>query len=264
MNYIPLEDIIAEHETLLSTYYQSGSSESSVIYPKIARCLQEIGAKILPIKETILLCENSGVDLPADFVSLISAKLCDVRVIDTDLGTPLGQISFQKRYLHLEPCMTENSYNHDEFGRYKNIYVVEKSKVIVHEVKDLVIGTPQLGCCNPFNKSRYDIEIKNGQMLTNFTEGKIHMIYRSSLFDKGIMIPDYPEIINWLLAEMEVLILRTLLMNTTADVSQRFQLAKAELHIYKENARTFWKRNDMKDFNNLNMYFKARFKKFSR
>lgn len=261
INYIPLEELIDEHITSLYSYYDAGL-DTSLLYGHIVRCLGQMGFKILPIKDTIINIENYGSDLPSDYVSLIS--LYSSTKINKSTPVLHGQITYEKEYCHVEPCMTENSYNHNEFGRYKNIYVFENDNYQINVTKPLIIGTKIDGCNNPINLRNYDAEIKNKQILTQFETGSLFLVYRSSITEGGILVPDYPEITSWLLAEMETYSLRHLLLNTTNDVVQRYNLVKQELHIAKENARSFWKRNSLQDFFDVKAYLNRGFKILSR
>ncbi len=261
MKYVSIEDLLEESKASLYSFYDAGL-DTALLYGHVARCLGTIGAKILPIKEVILNIENHGCDLPADYSSLISLNSCTKIKYETPVVH--GQISYEKKFCHVEPCMNENSYNHDEFGRYKNIYVFENESFEINDTRILRISNDIAGCVNPRGQKNYDAEIKNNQILTQFETGTLFMVYRSSITEGEILIPDYPEIITWLLAEMEVQALRHVLLNTTKDVAQRYALVKQELHIAKENARSYWKRNSLQDFFNLKNYLNRRFTQYTR
>jgi hypothetical protein len=237
MDYISIEELISEVELNLSSYFQSGSVDSSIFYGKVKRCLSEIGVKILPKKSDILYVNNYTVDLPSDYNSLILLMSCETKGYLVNDNPAL--ITYEQAVCDIPIC--------HEF--------------LVHNViKVLTLGHEHNSCVNPTNIKKYDVEIKNNKIYTQFESGTLYIDYRAVLEkDSEILIPDVDRIKEWLILEMERAAMKYLYFNTTSDVGQRLQYSDRELHIAKENARALWKLNSQKDFNNLKKALQDRF-----
>jgi hypothetical protein len=258
MDYISIEELISEVELNLSSYFQSGSVDSSIFYGKVKRCLSEIGVKILPKKSDILYVNNYTVDLPSDYNSLILLMSCETKGYLVNDNPAL--ITYEQAVCDIPICHTENMYGHNEFGRYQ-VYQRVNHEFLVHNViKVLTLGHEHNSCVNPTNIKKYDVEIKNNKIYTQFESGTLYIDYRAVLEkDSEILIPDVDRIKEWLILEMERAAMKYLYFNTTSDVGQRLQYSDRELHIAKENARALWKLNSQKDFNNLKKALQDRF-----
>jgi hypothetical protein len=257
---ISIEELLNEVEITLSSYFQSGIIDTTLLYPHVRRCLGLIGVKVLPIKETQLLVENYGVALPGDFFSLILLLSTDTK--NYAHTPPQGLLTFERK--HLDTVITHDDNNIpliNEFNRYSVVQRTNIELLTSTTTKIPIIGNHIPGCVNPYNAKKYDLEIKNNRILTQFESGVLHMEYRADSED--IMIPDFPEIIEWLKAECIKLCFSQMYYNTTEDVVQRLQFSSAELHILKENARTFWKRHSVAEFNQLKKYLQDNFNKTS-
>jgi hypothetical protein len=264
INYVSISDLLAEHETQMSSYYQSGVTDTGFLYPLTNRLLGLIGVKILPIKEEVLYVSNYGVDLPNDYNSLI--LLLSATSQQTSSVIPSGQFTYEQSVCDTEIACKDSSFQLiNEFGRYAVVQRIPIETITSSHTTIVVLGTKLDNCKNPFNSKKYDAEIKNGRILTQFETGVLYMQYRALIAnDNDILIPDYSEITNWILMEWDKALLKHLYYNTTLDVSQRLQYSDKELHIAKENARTFWKRHEVQDYNDLKNALQNDFVKKSR
>ena len=258
MNYILASEIVNEVESNLFSYFQSGTVDSGILYPVIQRSLALIGVNILPFKSATLNVQNYTVSLPIDYNSLKLAILSETSKIIT---TPIqGVTTYEQAVTEIPICKTECDYGYNEFGRFQVIQRINHDVYYHTSTKILTVGNQISGCVNPYNFAKYDVEIKNNEFLCQFETGQIYIEYRALLEDnKEILVPDYSEIKTWLIAECEKKILKYVYFNTTDDVSQRLQYSDKELHIAMENARTFWKRHSVSEFNDLKRYLQNNF-----
>ena len=290
MNYIKADDLINEVQINLHTYFQNGLVDSSILYPVIQRNLELIGVKILPKKSAVIHINNYVANLPKDFYSLIYALSTETKVIESlpikghvtyeDLDYAKenlnGKIIHEEAYeesIHKiisDSEFIEKGYlsSVDEFGRFRVIQKIDKMIYVNTATKVLSISHDSnidSLCLNPTLKSNYDIELKNNKIFAKFQTGSIYIEYRTLLEEDGeLLIPDYSEIKSWLIAECEKKIFQYLYYNGLADTVQRLQFSDKELHILRENARTFWKRHSYSDFVEMKKHFIYNFNRLSR
>ena len=284
LNYVSVDEIINEAEHIVSSYTQAGLVSTDFLYPYLQRCLANLGATILPTKETILNVENFGVRLPDDYHSLIllmgSSSKATLNIppqaqvtyeTPAYIGSPISAFVTNPTNIEIDipiafnnPIGLQNpTFAFDEKGAFSITQRINSQIYYHNEVSLLTLGTNMNNCFNPFNKHRYDVEIKNKHIYTNFEKGVVFMEYRAMSQD-DIMVPDIPLIKEWLINESIVKILSYLYLNTTNDIIQKLQYAKAELHVAKQNASNVWRSINLEQFKDLKRYLQNNFIKTSR
>lgn len=266
MDYIKAEDIINEVKLNLKSYFESAIVDESILYPEILNCLGELGVKFLPKKTMVFQLTSKETKLPSDFHSLIFAAACDWKT--QKLYKPPVAVTYQKRVCELPICHTECDYCHDEFGRYQIVQKIDQSIIRYKLEKQLILDAESTqcdSCFNPKHKSQWDISITDGILSTQINTGTVYMEYRTKLeADGSIIIPDFSRIRNWLKWHLIHHVLQLVWYNMDGDTYQRYQDAKRELHIAKENAKAFYKMYSFQEFTELKKMLRKEFNNLSK
>lgn len=76
LKYIEAQELIRETKNELSSYFEKGALDESLLYPIIRTCLSKMGLKILPVKKIVLKLDQGKAELPCDFYKLDFALGC--------------------------------------------------------------------------------------------------------------------------------------------------------------------------------------------
>lgn len=205
MDYVTLDEFIAEFESLFKNYADTNDIDKLLIKTIVIEELRKFGKNICDKREDIIDIKNSQGLLPEDFKSLILAlKL-----------TPNEEINNkpeQEKRLIIERQRIENpaewtTTTRDYFVNYCESKVVTE-KVYTYNEKIGCVYTPHfLSLSKGFSNSTLDtnclnlhpsirntysdtISITNRTIRTNFREGKIYFQYNSlPMIDDEIVIP---------------------------------------------------------------------------
>ena len=205
MDYVTLDEFIAEFESLFKNYADTNDIDRLLIKTVVIEELRKFGKNICDKREDIIDIKNSQGLLPEDFKSLILAlKL-----------TPNEEVNNkpeQEKRLIIERQRIENpaewtTTTRDYFVNYCESKVVTE-KVYAYNEKIGCVYTPHfLSLSKGFSNSTLDtnclnlhpsirntysdtISITNRTIRTNFREGKIYFQYNSlPMIDDEIVIP---------------------------------------------------------------------------
>lgn len=205
MDYVTLDEFIAEFESLFKNYADTNDIDRLLIKTIVIEELRKFGKNICDKREDIIDIKNSQGLLPEDFKSLILAlKL-----------TPNEEVNNkpeQEKRLIIERQRIENpaewtTTTRDYFVNYCESKVVTE-KVYAYNEKIGCVYTPHfLSLSKGFSNSTLDtnclnlhpsirntysdtISITNRTIRTNFREGKIYFQYNSlPMIDDEIVIP---------------------------------------------------------------------------
>ena len=269
LKYIEAQELIRETKNELSSYFEKGALDESLLYPIIRTCLSKMGLKILPVKKVVLKLDQGKAELPCDFYKLdfaLGCGFCEDTLVDFNVPQFL-----EYEVSGINICETECDYCTDDCGNLYGIRQYYNSwSTNYTELFPLTVGKDASpfctqGCFEVLNK-RFpnEITIKNGQIYANFLEGHIYMEYLTNLeSDNGdLLIPDQQTIKDWIKHEMLFVCFRKLYMNNDADVVQRLNWVQSQLAIYQVNAQSLYKRWEVSEYYDMRKVFRTRFKKY--
>lgn len=250
IRYIDAQDIIDDVKNTLSHYFSAGKLDMS-IYPRVIRSMVQRMArrrgKISPIKSTVIELSDYQAVLPEDFDRIVLAMMCDAGKVY--IKNPTKWSVDQKIVTELNLCEGKYSVCTDSCGRMTKLIENREYDPFLYE--EFVVMTPAMtpnmswcdkNCFN-FNKGRadrwsFEITESRGRRVFSSTEesGKVYIEYRSNLEQEdGFMVPDVPQIRDWIYAALIVESLRYLWYRGE-EVQGRLQLAERDLYVKKEEA----------------------------
>lgn len=268
MRYIHSDEIINDLKNRMSRYFASSKVDESVLPRVIASCLGEMGAKIFPVKRTMVDVLKCKGELPADFRKVLMAVTCNHRV--EWHPTSVAKHTEDRIVCSLGPCETMCDVYLDDCGNmHKIVQTIDLKK---YEYQDFEILKPTTGCkaycdgnsINLKSRSSDEFEIRhNGrrwEMVTSFDEGTVYIEYQGELIQEdGFMIPDNEIIKGWIFEEMRKEVY-TYLWDSGEEVQGKMQHAEGLAHIKKEQARQLWNRSGISSYYNLANKLQARYK----
>lgn len=246
IEYITYDQLMASIESDISSYADSGLIDRGK-YIKIARKVNEdLGLKIFKEVEGSLKIENYKADLPPDFKFLQLALIC---------GEPtqyhLGPGSIFGTHTE-ETNVTAGCVKPDKICLNSNggaYWVTQtfKDKTVqlpkLHPIKLTKKSLKYCGdkCVNTTWSGAYELDLENGQAVTNFREGEIYINYLSDMVDKdnNILIINHPLLVPFYEYAIKKHIFENLLMNGDADVERRYMMIKNELRDARVAALNF-------------------------
>ena len=265
-NYIPAEEIVNIVLLELSSYFDANMVDESLLYSEIASCLEFLGKKVLPVKDTALTISNYCVSVPNDFDSLLQAMICEVYTETRTNSSP--SLSYEKHITDIPACSTSCDFCKDDCGNLYQIYMrFEDYEYTLKNLSQLVLSSTSESfdsdCVCP-TSSDYDITIKNGKFFTQFKEGTLYIKYKSKIMtNDGILIPDVYEIKEWLKFHLHYVIFRKLIRNKDDNVANLYQESKQEASIWKEIVRSKLKQKDFTEYMNLKAFLQRQFNMMS-
>lgn len=267
-NFIDAQELLAEVRNFLGKYMERALLDDSVFYPKIRSCLAKCGAKIYPVNSTVVPVKDYRAELPTDFHKLVIAIGCfDYTTTSYNENPQLHDVPESEITNFL---ITKPSYTClDECG--ENFYVIQKYETFSVTYRDytaLKVSKNSWPKCskNCFNKTQLSdqqIEITD-HITANFSTGWIFLEYLQNLEsqDQDLIIPDYPQIRDWIKAACITEGLKFLYLNGE-DVERKWQQFKLEEITLESNARSFVKMFEFKEIFDVRKLFFGRYKKYS-
>jgi hypothetical protein len=263
MNFIDAEEIINIVKNNLNTYFESNLIDDSILYPRLEICLGELGVRAYQKTSVTLDVKNGKAKLPDDFHSLLYAFSCSsYKVKEPKIQ---GIIGYEHRICDIPKCKTACDYCHDDNGMYQIMQRFEDTYVWHKDAKCLTVTEMVDNDCNNERPrlKKDETAINDGYIYTAFDTGTVYIEYRKT--SATLMVPDYPEIRDWLISEMTTMTFQRIWYNRDDDnVIQRYQESKAETAIKKYNKTVFWRRFERRDFNDLKKELIRNSKKLSR
>jgi hypothetical protein len=178
--------IVAEVKEQLKSYFNSGIIDD-MMFPKwIEHCLRRFRKSSFRIEETILEVCDYQACLPEGFAGAREAWMCSVWKSspiqaasslyyqkDCRIGTE-DLSSCDPCFLTQEDCDTSYAVTH----KVTDTYLFSFRRTFLLTPGNMPSTRCQIGwCANEHASTMYTYDIHNGNIVTNFAEGKIHLIY---------------------------------------------------------------------------------------
>lgn len=228
-----LKSLIAEILTGIRKYDDLGLVDYRTLNLIIKNELSRFGSNVMERRSKVIEVVNGKAKLPDNFSRLRVAMRCDVTKVEPEI-----EIDDQWRMDTYTSRRTENTYEWDNATEthfkqsYKEVYeskLVRGSRIkfsyYPYEILSLKKGFNRdlltADCINKQIskiKGSGEINITSDYIYTNFTEGDIYTVYESLQEDEDgeIVIPDYSNLIDYLIAVSSYKILRGLVINDEA------------------------------------------------
>ena len=244
LSYITLNQLMASVESDLRNFADNGMIDRGDVIKIVRKVNADIGLKINKENSVILDIENYKAELPVDFMYLQLAVLCTQEYHHT--GTPvLGTHTIEhnepvKHYNNQMPCVNECGGCYWVTQQFKD-KVIKYDRLVplylTREAKNL----SSENCLNLFWKSAYELDIQNGEIITNFRTGKIYISYLSDMVDEdgNVILLDHPLTTEYYEYAVKKHLLENYMLNNDADVSQKLMYIKNELRDAKIRALNF-------------------------
>jgi hypothetical protein len=231
LTYITFDQLMASIESDLSTFADNGLINRGTCI-KIARKVNhDIGLKIFKEKETTVKVENYKAELPEDFFYLQLALLCqEPQQYNLPTGTVWGTHTEETNITAgctrpLKSCL--NSCN----GAYWVTQTYKEKTVKMSNLSPVMLSKKSMkfcadGCPNTNWSSAYEIDVQDGQIVTNFREGDVYISYLSDMVDAegNVLILDHPLLTPFYEYAIKKHLLENIMLNGEADVERRLAL----------------------------------------
>lgn len=228
-----LKSLVAEILSGIRKYDDLGQIDYRTLDLILRNELKRFGSNVMERRSKVLEVINGKARLPENFSRLRSAIRCDVMKV-----VPEIEIDDQWRMDAYTARRTENTYEWDNATEthfkqsYKEIYeskLVRGSRIKFiynpYEILSLKKGfNRDLTTSDCINKNiskikgSGEINITADYIYTNFEEGDIYIIYEGLQEDEDgeIIVPDYSNLIDYLIATASYKLLRGLVINDEA------------------------------------------------
>lgn len=271
MEYITADELINSVLNQLKSYADSGVLDKSIFYDEIRYINRSLGLKLNKTESILLDVLNNNTDLPANFQKLIFAHGCYSYDVTTPVlnnqGHLLREEIIEAEYicpgqcnLCLDDCgnqivikeVTNEFKTHRYFETFPVCLKSTKKEYCEPECPNLEFKCPN------------EIIIKNGQILTNFKEGKLYIDYVTKLEDEdgNLLVPDDERLLKYYRAVLIYEGFKYLYNNGYADVAQRLQLAQAEKIDTEGRAKSIVRSSEFKDYLKLGIALRKRYQPF--
>lgn len=198
--FVSVEPLFAEVKEELSSYFASGAIDD-IMFPKwTEHCLKRFRKSAFKIAETVLQVRNYKACLPDDFEGVREAWACTTW--NSDLYQSATSQYYQKD-CRLDtvvddkcgPCAEgagscETNYNvvHKINGAY--FFSFRRTFLLTPGNMNAKMHCGE-NCPNVGASTPYTFDIKNGNLVTNFCDGTVHLIYYADPSIEGDqMVPD--------------------------------------------------------------------------
>lgn len=278
--YVDATVIINNVKNKLSSYFEQGSLDESLLYPTIKSCLDRMGYKVHPTKHKVIEVKDRYADLPNDFFKLnfaigsanyekidlptdsSPARYVEKAILSVDKGDNSNACQFKA------PCENGDiTLCGDNYGQLYQFYqefdmnVVKYSSVFAIKVVD----SGERASNFHTEDTPYFVTIKNGGIYANFN-GSIYIEYLSTMENEDLemIVPDYTQITDWIEKAMMVTCFEKLYLNGEGDVLQRLQYLNNSLGLAEAKARSFYKMLEVQDMYDIRTVMRSRFMKYSK
>jgi len=251
-----LEEFIAEIESDLSSYAESGDIDKISIKRWVTNELKRFGNDVLETGEEVLKVENSSATLPKTFKSLILALRVDVDRYECEGDKKLIEDSYiYKQYINNPAYFVEST------GQYQttcNSSIVTE-KITIHAKNTLNIhyknpkflsitkGIKNTGVLDPKclnlhpmirENAKYEASITGNHINTNFRDGFIYIQYKMLPTDENgeLMIPETRN--GFLEKYLEFYVKSRIVENLIANNRNPQSIAQM-LQLYKQEAQNY-------------------------
>lgn len=256
MNYITEDELFNLFENSYSYLVdrQNSTVDRTILFPKMAQMMQMLGNKSRVIKECITQVNNCSAELPSDFHKACVILGCfsqDYQALDRYDETIHTS---EENICSIGKCDSLCNYHQDCDGGHYRIIMKHHGQGVFNTYKRYVNLRPSRETYNVLhpsslnNKSQSEhiVDIRNGKINTNFEDGYIFLKYESvgEQFD----IVDNPQIIQWMIKELALVVMRHLYYSGEADYQQRIRSLVQETEVERLNALKYIKTSERSDF----------------
>lgn len=199
----PIAQLISLIKSSFRKFDQEGLIDETSIVKTVLWCNDQLGIGIREVKQCVVPVSNFRATLPVNFEKLYYAcALSATNTIVTDWKDPFDN-NFDRSVIY------EAEIQRDELGGSDNYGVIIKREgpKVIQEFRNfmnLSISAGSLDLCHsdcPNNRIRgkYQIEIKDGEIITQFKKGEIYLMYISTMQDNdgNLLFPFHPLITPW-------------------------------------------------------------------
>lgn len=244
LNYMTLNQLMASVESDMKKYADNGMIDRGDIIKVVRKVNEDIGLKIYREREAIIeICDFKG-ELPLDFMSLQMAVACTIEhayIGPSVFGTHTYETNIPVTPYSNATCLNECGGCFWVTQQFKD-KVVKYDKLTPLKLTKRAMNHASENCINfGWNRSGYDVDIDEGQLITGFREGKIYISYLADLVDEegNLLLLDHPLTTEYYEYSVKKQLLENFMMNNDADVSQKLLYIKNELREAKIRALNF-------------------------
>ena len=234
MKYRKASEIIDQVAEDLSSYDDQGLIDYSKLYKVIRKCNATLGERINPEKQEMIEIKTFKGYMPSDFSSLNYAFKC-TKETTTVCNPPAG---FQIEYKTCSQCVEKKCSPcvSDCTGTYQIYQLLDDcwtqfTNLQVCRVTPRSAKSCDARCPNQFANSHEEFDIdSNGMITSNFENGTLYINYVGTMedSDEELLVIDDPNIEPYYENELIKQVLKTVVYNKDADVSQIYGDAKIE------------------------------------
>lgn len=248
-NYYKYEFISPEHifaivKEELKSYFESGIVDDLMFSVYLDKCLRKMGRSSYPINEWILDLRNFTSPLPPDFIAVREAWMCTTHgKIVPQAFSFYNQITQTSTKLtpgdiYCQPCATCGSPDIVQlvYKTNKEVLLTFSHQYLLKPGNISVLEDCAMDCRNRHEHHHTDaFDIRDGKFVTNFREGKVHLIYYSKdIGEDGYqMVPDNFRIKEYVEAFIKYKVMEQI-FNTPTDESNN--QSERKMTLYKQFA----------------------------
>jgi hypothetical protein len=236
LKYITFDQLMASVESDLSTYADNNMINRGICL-KIARKVNhDLGLKIFRERETTLKIVDYKADLPEDFMYLQLALICkDPIQFSMPAGSILGTHTQETDVI--VPCVKpDKTCLNSNGGSFWVTQIFKEKTIKVSNLMPIRISKKGLkfcsdNCINTGWSGAYEMDIQEGQIVTNFREGDVYINYLSDMVDleNNILILDHPLVTGYYEYAIKKHLLEGFMINGEADVERKLSYIAEQL-----------------------------------
>lgn len=242
IKYITFDQLMASVESDLGKLADQGMINRGTCIKVVQKVNAELGLKIHQQREKMLQIENYKADLPEDFLYLQMAVACAVETFHLP-GSVFGTHTEERETtarMH-DACLNEQGGCFWVAQQYKE-KTVKFERLIPLRLTNKSLKHCADKCVNTqWSTSAYDVDIDNGELVTNFPSGKIYINYLSDLVDdKGnLLVLDHPLVTEYYEYAIKKHLMENFMLNGDLNVERRWGHMKGELRDARIRAISF-------------------------
>lgn len=239
MNYITAEELLNNVKEKLYQLYTANKIDDSIIYNRLNKLGSRFRLNQYPVKNTVLEVKNYCSSLPEDFHKAILLYGCFEYTLETSIPQQLTLDVTDNR----ECVYIDGDASVDLF---RVIHKLDTQNRVYTQFDLLSLTKDSYSNCfegilNGKSRSNNRVDIKNGNLITEFEEGLVYIEYITKLEGKDLMFPKHDRVTEWLEKEIVAEIFHYLYLNSEGDYQQRMMLTKQEASIAELSARSIIK-----------------------
>lgn len=248
IKYRTFEQLLEDVSIDFSSYALEGMIEPQQLIKIAMRVNFDLGVRIQKSKQMILDIEKGKAKLPNDFYSLNFAYLTGKYTVQTEVpsGTLIEDVILDPKDVAVDAqgCPVDSSVCMNDCGDYYQLIQKTKTDIKVYETFARVhaVGQGISETCpnSKWTGSQHKIEIRDGFVYTNFSDGKLYLNYQSQMENSEgeLIVMDHPMVNEYYEYAIKQRILENMIF-AGEQVSQQLNLIEARLRAARNNALSF-------------------------